>query len=138
MTTNFKSFKDASAKIDGAAGTIVDLTACTNQASIQGTLNLMKSNVFGVSNDTNQPGTSAGQYTLNGYINSTSGGVWRPLVGNRTSITKTAGFSDGLKWLTGEFWPTQVTISGNEGQLQTWSATLVADGALSTTSVAPA
>jgi hypothetical protein len=133
-----KIYKDAVVKIDGAAATIVDITGSCNNASVSGALALIEDSGLGDSDRSYLPGLHGKTITLNGFINTTTDALWGPLVKARTSITKTVGFSDGIKYYTGEVYPTDVTISGAVGELNTWSANLTWDGAANQTSVAPA
>lgn len=133
-----KTFKDTVVKIDSQAATIVDITSSCNSESAAGAMELMEDSAFGDSDRTYLPGLHGKTIDLNGFINSTTSALWGPLVSDRTSITKTIGISDGVKYITGEVYPTNVQISGSVGQLQVWSASLTFDGGATYTSVAPA
>jgi hypothetical protein len=81
---------------------------------------------------------------LNGFVNSTTEGIFGPLVGNRTSVTKTFVYSMGVAynttsdwWYTGEVLASDVEFSGDPNSLQTWSCTLMQSGAFSRTTVEP-
>ena len=63
-------------------------------------------------------------------------GIFGPLVGNRTSLTKTVDYYNGIKHYTGEVYPENVAFSGSVNSLVTFSATLRFDGAVTQTSVA--
>lgn len=133
-----KTYKDAVIKIDGASATIVDITGSCNSNSITGALSLIEDSGFGDSDRSYLPGLHGKTVQLNGFINSTTAALWEPLVSDRTSITKTLGIFDGVKYIVGEVYPTDVTISGNVGELQVWSAALTFEAGASATSVAPA
>jgi len=130
---------DLQVKVDSAlTKTIIDITAYTNQAAVQGAFDILDQTGFGNTNPDIMHGIARAVIPLNGWVNSTTEPVWGPHIGTRTSITKTAGFYNGLQWYTGEFLPDSVEFSGDPQSLQTWSANLLVDGAVSRTSVAPA
>ena len=131
-------FKDFGFKIDGASATIVDLTAHVNSGSLAGVMSLFEDTAAGDEERTYLPSLAGATVTVNGFINSTTEAVWGPLVGNRTSITKTVGFDNGVKWHTGEVLPTNVQISGSVDDGMMWSADLTFSGAVTRTSVGPA
>jgi hypothetical protein len=68
-------------------------------------------------------------------VNTTTDGIFGPLVGNRTSVAKTCQFYNGIKYYRGEFYPTSVRFSGAMQALQVFSAELTLDGAATRTSV---
>lgn len=132
-----RTWKDFDFKIDNAAGTITDITSATNSGQAGGGMDMLSYIVFGASNRTKEPGQGDGTMQVNGYINSTTDAIFGPLVGARTSITKTCGLFNGEKWITGEFYPMDTQISATAGELGMWSCTLELSGSPSHTSVAP-
>lgn len=136
-TAAFKNWKDFQFKIDNASAAITDISAYCNQASLQAAQEVLEQTPFGVGNRTYDPGAAGATININGWINSTTEAIFAPLQGNRTSITKTAGLNNGIKWQNGEFWPTNVQITGNVPALQVWSADFTLTGAITRTSVAP-
>ena len=124
--------------IDGAAGTTTRITSWVNQASIQGAIDILDQTGFGNVNPDIIHGIARATIPLNGFVNTTTEGIFGPLVGNRTSITKTTGFYNGIKWYKGEFLPDSVEFSGAPDTLQTWSVNLLVDGAVTRSSTAPA
>lgn len=131
-------WKAAAFKIDGASATIIDLTSYTNQNSISASHSVLEDSAFGTEEATFVPGIENSTFDMNGWVNSTTDGVFGPLVGNRTSISKTFGVYNGIKWYTGECYPTNVQYSGSVNTLLTWSASFQITGAVTRTSTAPA
>jgi len=123
--------------VDDAAGSTARITAYTNQAGIQGASDILDQTGFGNTTPDIVHGIARASIPLNGFVNSTTDGIWGPLIGARTSVTKTCSFYNGLRYYTGEFLPDNVEYSGDPSSLQTWSVNLVIDGAVSRTSVAP-
>jgi len=123
--------------IDNAAGSTARISAYVNQASIQGAIDILDQTGFGNTNPDIIHGIARATIPLNGWVNSTTEGIFGPLVGTRTSITKTTGFYNGIKWYNGEFLPDSVEFSGAPDTLQTFSVNLMVDGAITRTSVAP-
>lgn len=130
-----KTYRDMTVAIDNASGTLTALACFVNQASISSTLSVLDDTALCDNSRSTLPDISSSQMPVNGFINSTTDAIWGPLIGNRTSITKTAEFYDGVSYYRGEFWPENVQISGGVGALVTWSVTLTLDGTITKTSV---
>jgi len=130
--------KDSTFKIDNASGTLTDLTASTNQAGIEATLALLDDTVLSDGNPGIFPGLAGASVPWNGFVNSTTEPIFGPLIGVRTSITKTAQWGNGLKFYYGEVYCGDVKMSGNAGELQVLSFTATFDGAVTRTSVTQA
>ena len=128
---------DAAVIVDNAAGSTARITTYTNQAGIQGATDILDQTGFGNTNPDIMHGIARATIPLNGFVNSTTDAIWGPLIGARTSVTKTCSFYNGLKYYTGEFYPDSVEYSGTPDSLQTWSVNLLIDGAVTRTSVAP-
>ena len=129
--------KDADFKIDNASASIVSIKGSVNNASIQGIQDALDDSGLGDEERTYVYGLAGSTLPVNGWVNSTTEAIWGPLVGNRTSVEKTFGIKLGGKWFTGECLPQDVTLTGNVGELQTWSANLQVTGAVTRTSVEP-
>jgi len=123
--------------VDNAAGSTTRITAWTNQAGIQGATDILDQMGFGNENPDIIHGVARATIPLNGFVNSTTDGIWGPLIGIRTSVSKTCGFYNGLQWYRGEFLPDSVEYSGTPDSLQTWSVNLMIDGAVTRSSVGP-
>ena len=121
---------DAKLIIDNAAGSTADISAYVNQASIRGATDILDQTGFGNTNPDIIHGIAQATIPVNGFVNSTTDGIFGPLVGNRTSVSKTTSFYNGLKYYTGEFLPSDVEFSGDPRSLLTFSANLSVDGAI--------
>ena len=130
-------FNDMQLKVDNAAGTLTEISGSVNQASLQGTQDLLDSTTLNSSTKGNFPGLAGASLPISGFINTTTDGIFGPLVGNRTSIAKTFAFYHGEKWFTGEMYPVDVQITGSANDLVTFSANLTLDGTITRTSVEP-
>jgi hypothetical protein len=133
----WKWSKDLQFKMDDSTGSIQDLTGYTNNASLRTAFDILDETAFGDETPEGQHGIARPTLAINGFVNTTTEGVFGPLVGTNTSVTRTAGLYNGIKWYNAEWWPSDVEISGDPANLQTWSCTLSIDGALTRTSVAP-
>jgi hypothetical protein len=78
-------------------------------------------------------GLAGATITANLFGNSTTNNIFAPLLGNKTSTTKTMRYYDRTKWYAGEVFVNEATISGAPNTLQMWAVSLTADGALSNT-----
>lgn len=130
--------KDVIVTLDNASGSTARITAYTNSHSLAGALNLLDKSGFGDTTHSFIPGLAGATFTLNGFVNSTTEAIFGPLVGVRTSITKTWGIKRGTKWHKGEAWPGNVQISGSVDNLEVWSCDLTVDGAVTWNTTAPA
>jgi len=130
-----KTYADLAVKIDNASGTLTVITCQINSVDLEGTQTTLDDTTICDTTMSLLPGIAGGSLTLNGVVNSTTDGIFGPLIGNRTSITKTAQFYNGIKYYRGEFLPTNVRFSGAKQELQVWSASLVLDDTVTRTSV---
>lgn len=137
MATAFKNYNVLIFKLDNQTAAVTDITAYCNNQSIAGSMNLIEGTVMNTKERPQYPGTSGATFSINGFINSTTEAIFAPLVGNRTSLTKTFGFYNGYKYLTGECYPTNVQFSGQPDNLPTWSADFTVDGAITRTATTP-
>lgn len=130
-------YKNETIKIDNAAGTLTDITAYLTAESIAGVQELMDNTTMSLEERSNLPGVAGGSGTLAGMVNSTTNAIFAPLLGNRTTATKTfqrAGTTNLV--LRGEFWITDVEFSGSVNTMQTFSASMTLEGVMISTSVA--
>lgn len=128
-------WKGMTVKIDNASGSLTDITNWTNQASIAAVQEALEDTALVDEERSYLSGLAGATVSLNGFINSTTDGIFGPLVGNRTTATKTFQLYNTLKYYNGETWATDVEVTGEAGQLQTWSVNLTFDGAVNRTSV---
>lgn len=146
MADAFKWGKDITVKVDETDSTaaLTDISDYVNNQSLQTAYDVFRTDGVGSSDPERQHGKADASIPLNGFVNSTTEAMWGPLVGNRTSKTKTVAIGLGVAynttsdyWYTGEFLPTDVEFSGDPNSLQTWSCTLAQSGAVTRTSVEP-
>jgi len=123
--------------IDSAAGAMTEITSYVNQGDLAGSLSLLEDTAAGDGERTFVPELAGATTTINGFVNSTTDGIFGPLIGNDTSVSKTYYYYNGIRYYTGEVYPSNVQYSGNVDTLQTWSVNLTFDGAVTRTSVAP-
>jgi hypothetical protein len=121
-------------KLDNATAALTDISAYVNTASLQGVQDALEDTGFGLEERTYGYGLASATIPINGFINSTTEAIVGPLIGNRTSVLKTFQFYDGSKYKFGEALVTAPQISGNVGQLQTFSLSLQLTGAITRTS----
>lgn len=131
-----KTYADLALKIDNAAGALTAITCSINSVEVEGTQTTLDDTTICDTEMSVLPGIAGGRININGFVNATTEGIFGPLVGNRTSKSKTVEFYNGIKYYNGEFYPTNVRMSGANQQLQVFSAALVLDGAANRTSVA--
>lgn len=134
MADAYKWGKDLECHLDDAAGTLTDISDYVNSQSIRTAFDVFRADGVGSDDPERQHGKADATIPLNGWVNSTTEGILGPLVGNRTSVAKTAYFGNGVKYYGGEFMITDVEFSGDPNSLQTWSCTLGQDGSVSRTS----
>jgi hypothetical protein len=133
-----KTGKDIQIWIDNTAGTLTAITGHVNSETLTGIQSALQNTAFGDDEHQYCYGVAGSTETLNGFWNSTTEGIWGPLIGNRTSKTKTFQTYDGIKYLTGEVLPTNIQRSGAVDTVVTWSADLQVTAALTRTSVSAA
>lgn len=137
MAAADKYYKDLQFKIDNAAGSITDITTYVTSQSISGDQTIIDDLSFGTDEVGVYAGAARATYTISFLVNTTTEGIFGPLVGNRTSVTKTFGAFDGVKWHTGEALYSNVTFSGDNEAMVVGSANYSVDGTVTHTSVAP-
>lgn len=130
-----KTYRDISLKVDSATGTLTEINTYINQASIQATLSLMEDTALGDDERSYLPDLAGATVTINGFINSTTDGIFGPLIGQRTTITKTVQYGNGIRYYYGEAFPNNVQVSGAVGSLLSFSADFTFDGGITRTSV---
>ena len=132
-----KTSIDMRMKIDNAAGTLTAITGSVNSQALSAAMSVLEDSAMGDEERTYLPGLAGATLDLSGFLNTTTDGIFGPLVGNRTCKTKTVEFKAYTsRYYKGEVYPTSVGISGSPDTLETWSASLTFDGAVTRTSVA--
>lgn len=124
-------------RIDGTAGTLVDIKQYINSVRDSGGANRLEDTGLGDTRERSIAGLArATQVQINGSLNSTTYPIFAPLV-NGTSTTKTTEIKYATgKYRVGEVYVTNVELSVNAGQKSVFSATLDAENGLNATSVA--
>ena len=132
-TTN----KDMDLKIDSAAGSLVSIKSYINQQDIQTALDLIEDTAMGDTRRQYIPGLSGTTFSINGMVNSTTDGIFGPLLSAATSVSKTIEWKAyTARYYNGECFLSNIQYSGSTNSLQTFSASITIDGALNRTSVA--
>jgi hypothetical protein len=130
------TMRDMGFKIDGAS-TLIDIKAFLNQVDLARTLDLIEDTAMSDTNRSYLHGLAGTTVTINGMVNTTTDGIFGPLINAATSVTKTVEYkSYSARYYNGETLVTGVQYSGATGSLQTFSANLTFDGAVNRTSVA--
>lgn len=131
-----KTHRDMRFRIDGAAGTLVDISAYVNQQSLQRAIAILEDTGMGLEEATHLPGLGSTKIAINGFVNSTTDGIFGPLIGDNTSVSKTAEFRVyATRFYNGETWVGDVQYSGSKDSLETFSANLTFTGAVNRTTV---
>lgn len=132
-----KIYKDMTIKVDNAAGSLTDITAYLSSASIRSVQDTIEDT--GMTDDERQYlfGLAGATFPLAGMVNTTTDGIFGPLVGNRTTVLKTFQYTAYTnRAYRGEVIITSVEYSGSTNALETFSAEATFDGAVTRTSVA--
>lgn len=130
-------YKDITIKIDNAAGSLTDVTAYLSSGSIRATQDTIEDSAMGDTEKQYLFGLAGASFPISGMVNTTTDGILGPLLGNRTTATKTFqyGAYSGRVY-RGEVLVTSVEYSGSTNSLQTFTAEATFDGAITRTSVA--
>lgn len=131
-------YKDVIIKVDNAAGSLTDITAYLSSGSIRHVQDTIEDTGMGDDERQYLFGLAGASFPLAGMVNSTTDGIWGPLIGNRTTVTKTFQYDNGAASgvYRGEFLVTSTEYSGSTNSLQTFSVEATLDGAITRTSVA--
>ena len=137
-----KTDLDIRVKIDNAATSLVDITAYVTTSSIRGALDIIEDTAINNEERSYLAGKAGATIPISGMVNSTTDAIFGPLIGNRTSITKTVVYraystnSTGSvgSFYNGEIYITSVEYSGSVNSLQTFSAEGTFDGLVNKTS----
>jgi len=137
-----KTYRDIRVKIDNAATTLTDVTAYLNSADMTRALDLIEDSGLSDTNRSYLFGLAGTTISLSGMVNSTTDGIWGPLVAAATSVTKTLEYrayytnSTGNvgRFYYGEVLISNVRYSGSVNSLQTFSADHTFDGAVTRSS----
>lgn len=129
-------YKNETVKIDNAAGTLTDITPYLTSFSMSGSQDTIEDTAMGDEERSYLFGLAGGTFSLAGIVNSTTDGIFGPLIGNRTTATKTLQHAATTNIVhRGETLVTSVEYSGSTNSLQTWSCSATLDGVMIKTSV---
>lgn len=130
-------YKDETIKIDNASATLTDITPYCTSITINGSQDLIEDTAMNDEERSYLYGLAGATVQLAFIVNTTTDGIFGPLIGNRTTVTKT--FQHAIttnKVFRGEFLNTSVEYSGSTNSLQTGSYSATLDGVMIKTSVA--
>jgi hypothetical protein len=138
-----KIYKDIRVKMDSSTGVLKDITSYLSSASIRSTQDTIEDTGMGDDERQYLFGLAGASIPLAGMVNTTTDDIFGPLIGNRTTLTKTIEYraystnSTGSagRFYTGEVLVTSVEYSGSTNSLETFSAEATFDGAVTRTSV---
>lgn len=128
-----RTWKGVTVKLDGSQGTLVDISQSVNSIEFSGEQENIEITPLGADERTYMYGLAGATLTMNGWNDSTTNAIFAPLVGNNTTITKTLHYYDSAQWWNGEFFPSEVTLGLEVGQVQTWAVTMQATGSVTNT-----
>lgn len=132
-----KIYKDMRVKIDNAAGSITDITSYLSSASLRAVQDTIEDTSLANDERSYLFGLAGATIPLSGMVNTTTDSVFGPLIGNRTTATKTIQYTAyANRVYRGEALITSVEYSGSVNSLETFSSEAVFDGVLTRTSVA--
>ena len=132
-TTN----RDQDFKIDNASATLTSIKAYLNQVDLDRTIDLIEDTAMSDTNRSYLHGLAGTKVSINGMVNTTTDGIFGPLVNEATSVTKTVEWKAYTgRYYNGEVLLTSVKYSGKTNSLQTFSADMTFDGAVNRTSAA--
>lgn len=132
-------FKDETIKIDNSAGSLTDYTAYLTSFTVSGQQDTLDQTTMSLEERTYLAGQAGGSLQMAGLVNSTTVALLNPLIGNRTTATKTIQHQAGTgasSVIRGEYWLTSIEYSGSKNSLMTFSASGTLDGVQISTSVA--
>lgn len=132
---NGKWSKDMIFALDNASGSLTAISTYINSQSFDAAITMFDETGMGDTDKEHQNGLSDRTIPLSGIINTTTGGIFRPLI-DGTSVRKQ--FEFGLytgSYLNGSCLPESVSISGSPDSLETFSCTLRVVGSVNGTSV---
>lgn len=137
-----KIYKDMRIKIDNAAGTLADITSYLSSATLRSVQDIIEDTSLADEERSYLFGLAGANIPLAGMVNTTTDAIFGPLVGNRTTVTKTIEYrayptnSTGSvgRFYNGEVLVTAVEYTGSVNTLQTFSAEATFDGVVNRTS----
>lgn len=117
--------------IDSSTGHIKDISSSVNSQAIAAAFSILEDSAMGDEERTYLPGLAGATIDISGFLNTTTEDIFGPLVGNRTSVTKTVEYTPySGQYYQGEALPSSVNISGSPDSLEVWSASLTFNGSV--------
>ena len=130
------TYRDQDMKIDNASASLTSYKAFLNQVDMQHTIDTIEDTAMSDTNRQYLFGLKGAQFTISGMVNSTTDALLGPLMAAATSVTKTVEWKAyTARFYNAECLFTNIQYSGQTNSLQTFSATLIVDGAVTRTSV---
>lgn len=132
---NAKWSKDMSVALDNSGGTLTNISTYVNSQSFDAAITILDESGMGDADPEVKNGFSNRTIPLSGIVNSTTGGIFKPIEGG-TSVRKQ--FQFGLytgSYLNGSCVPESVSFSGSPDTLETFSCSLRVSGDVTSTSV---
>jgi hypothetical protein len=136
-----KIYKDITVKVDAPNSTgtlaLVDITSYLSSASLRSVQDTIEDTSLADEERSYLFGLAGASIPLAGMVNTTTDNAFGPLIGNRTTATRTIQYTAySGRVYRGEALITSVEYSGSVNSLQTFSSEAVFDGAITRTSVA--
>lgn len=132
-----KIYKDMVIKMDSSTGVLKDITAYLSSASIRSVQDTIEDTGLADEERSYLFGLAGATAPLAGMVNTTTDDIFGPLIGNRTTATKTLQYTAySGRVYRGEVLVTSVEYSGSTNSLETFSSEATFDGAVTRTSVA--
>ena len=135
-----KTDLDIRVLLDTAGAALGNITAYLTSASIRGAMDIIEDTALSNEERSYLPGKAGATIPLAGMVNSTTDAIFGPLIGNRTSVTKSIeyqAYSTGSNstgavgvFYSGEVYINNVEYSGSVNSLETFSADATFDGAV--------
>lgn len=131
------TYKDVAIRLAGNnTSTLVALTAYINQHNLKRTAALIDDSAYSDTNRRYIPGLAGTTVGINGWVNTTTDGIFGPLVNAVTSVSKRFELRTyANRFYNGSVFLSDVQYSGSLNNMQVFSANLTFDGAVNRTSV---
>ena len=130
------TYRDQDFKIDNAAASLTSIKSYLSAVDFERALELIEDTAMSDTNRSYLHGLTGKTVALSGMVNSTTDGIFGPIIAAATSVTKTAEWKAyTARYYNGEVLLSAVKYSGSNGSLQTFSVNVTFDGAVNRTSV---
>lgn len=130
------TYRDMAFKADNSTG-LTAITAYVSSVDLNRALDLIEDTAMGDTNRSYLHGLGGTTFSISGMVNTTTDGIYGPLIATATSVTKTIQLTSYTgRHYRAECLVSNVRYSGSLNSLQTFSADHTVDGAVTRTSVA--